>query len=324
MKTPMSSDDKLTKDEECESVDSTKYRGMIGSLLYLTASRPDIMFSVCLCACFQEDPKTSHLEAIKRIFRYIKGTTHLGLWYPKGTDIKTVVYADSDHAGNYVDRKSTSSICHCSYSDKWSLDDLEISSPSNGIYRTTPPFPNDIKSLVQIIRTKPITRIRHNKIIDVKENEILNREIKSHMKSWAEIIRENVFFLGGNRDHVSACLCHMLYCIATSTRYNLAFFILKRMKAIRRKHKVNLPYGMLLTRLFKHIVSNSPKLADDRYILCDRVMYPLAPHYERKTRADHGTKRRRQSNFASSSSVFDHSSSSHHIDDNVDENEEET
>ncbi|GJT79422.1 retrovirus-related pol polyprotein from transposon TNT 1-94 [Tanacetum coccineum] len=84
MKTPMSSDTKLTKDEECESVDSTKYQGMI------------------------EDPKTSHLEAFKRIFRYIKGTTHLGLWYPKGTGIETVVYVDSDHAGDYVDRKSTS------------------------------------------------------------------------------------------------------------------------------------------------------------------------------------------------------------------------
>nr|GEV35456.1 retrovirus-related Pol polyprotein from transposon TNT 1-94 [Tanacetum cinerariifolium] len=108
MKTPMSSDTKLTKDEECESVDSTKYRGMIGSLLYLTASRPDIMFSVCLCACFQEAPKTSYLEAVKRIFRYIKGTTHLGLWYPKWIGIETVVYADSDHAGDYVDRKITS------------------------------------------------------------------------------------------------------------------------------------------------------------------------------------------------------------------------
>ncbi|GKC56448.1 hypothetical protein Tco_1084046 [Tanacetum coccineum] len=104
-------DSKLTKDEECESVDSTKYRGMIGSLLYLTASRSDIMFSVCLCARFQDAPKTSHLEAVKRIFRYIKGTMHLGLWYPKGTGIKTIVYADSDHAGDYVDRKSTSSIC---------------------------------------------------------------------------------------------------------------------------------------------------------------------------------------------------------------------
>nr|GEX76771.1 retrovirus-related Pol polyprotein from transposon TNT 1-94 [Tanacetum cinerariifolium] len=111
MKTLMSPDTKLTKDEECESVDSTKYRGMIGSLLYLTTSRPDIMFSVCLCARFQEAPKTSHFEAVKRIFQYIKGTTHLGLWYPKRTGIETIVYADSDHAGDYVDRKSTSGIC---------------------------------------------------------------------------------------------------------------------------------------------------------------------------------------------------------------------
>ncbi|GJX39534.1 retrovirus-related pol polyprotein from transposon TNT 1-94 [Tanacetum coccineum] len=111
IKTPMSSDTKLTKDEECESVDSTKYRGMIGSLLYLTASRPDIMFSVCLCARFQEALKTSHLEVVKRIFQYIKDTMHLGSWYPKGTSIETIVYADSDHAGDYVDRNSTSGIC---------------------------------------------------------------------------------------------------------------------------------------------------------------------------------------------------------------------
>ncbi|GJV66156.1 hypothetical protein Tco_1476984 [Tanacetum coccineum] len=97
----MSSETKLTHDEEGEPIDNTKYRGMIGSLLYLTASRPDIMFSVCLCTCFQEAPKTSHLEAIKQIFRYIKGTSHLGLWYPKGTGLETIVYVDSDHAGDY-------------------------------------------------------------------------------------------------------------------------------------------------------------------------------------------------------------------------------
>nr|GEY20299.1 retrovirus-related Pol polyprotein from transposon TNT 1-94 [Tanacetum cinerariifolium] len=66
------------------------------------------MFSVCLCARFQEAPKTSHLEAVKRIFRYIKGPTHLRLWHPKGTGVETIVYSDSDHAGDYVDRKSTS------------------------------------------------------------------------------------------------------------------------------------------------------------------------------------------------------------------------
>ncbi|GKE59902.1 retrovirus-related pol polyprotein from transposon TNT 1-94 [Tanacetum coccineum] len=111
IKTPMSTETKLTRDEEGGSVDNTKYRGMIGSLLYLIASRPDIMFSVFLCARFQEDPKTSHLEAVKCIFRYIKGTTHFGLWYPKGFGIETIVYADLDHARDYVDRKSTSGVC---------------------------------------------------------------------------------------------------------------------------------------------------------------------------------------------------------------------
>ncbi|GJZ71164.1 hypothetical protein Tco_0635015 [Tanacetum coccineum] len=111
IKTPMSSETKLTRDEDGESVDNTKYQGMIGSLLYLTPSRSDIMFSVCLCARFQEVSKTSHLEAVKRIFKYIKGTTHLKIWYPKGTGVETIVYADSDHAGDYVGCKITSDVC---------------------------------------------------------------------------------------------------------------------------------------------------------------------------------------------------------------------
>nr|GEY28379.1 hypothetical protein [Tanacetum cinerariifolium] len=111
MKTPISMETKLTKDVEGEFVDNIEYRGMIESLLYLTASRPDIMFSVCLCARFLDDPKIFHLEAVKRIFRYVKGTMHLGLWYPKGSGEETIVYADSDHARDYVDRKITSGIC---------------------------------------------------------------------------------------------------------------------------------------------------------------------------------------------------------------------
>nr|GEV76311.1 ribonuclease H-like domain, reverse transcriptase, RNA-dependent DNA polymerase [Tanacetum cinerariifolium] len=90
-------------------------------------SRPDIMFSVCLCARFQQAPKTSYLEAVKRIFQYIKGTTHLGLWYPKGTNIETVVYADSDHVGDYVDRKSTSDV-----KSAYTLIDLEKPSVKDG------------------------------------------------------------------------------------------------------------------------------------------------------------------------------------------------
>ncbi|GJV23142.1 hypothetical protein Tco_1375837 [Tanacetum coccineum] len=107
----MSSETKLTRNENGESIDDTKYRGMIGSLLYLTASRSDIMFNVCLCAVFKNTKIHSHLEAVKRIFRYIKGTSHLGLWYPKGTGLETIIYVDSDHARDYVDHKSTSGVC---------------------------------------------------------------------------------------------------------------------------------------------------------------------------------------------------------------------
>ncbi|GKB05684.1 hypothetical protein Tco_0833879 [Tanacetum coccineum] len=110
-KTPMSTEIKLTKDDEADFVDSSKNQGMIGSLLNLTASRLDIIFSVCLCARFQENRKTTHLEAVKRIFRYVRGTTHLGLWYSKGTGVETLVYADFDHAGDYIDRKRTSGVC---------------------------------------------------------------------------------------------------------------------------------------------------------------------------------------------------------------------
>jgi len=84
---------------------------MIGSLLYLTASRPDILFRVCLCARFQSDPRESHLTAVKRIFRYLKGTTNLGLLYRKSLDYKLIGFCDADYAGDRIERKSTSVNC---------------------------------------------------------------------------------------------------------------------------------------------------------------------------------------------------------------------
>ena len=84
------------------------FRGMIGSLLYLTASRPDIVFSVCLCARFQANPKESHLQAVKRILRYLKGQDNLCLWYPKSCAFDLRGFTDADFAGYMVDRKSTS------------------------------------------------------------------------------------------------------------------------------------------------------------------------------------------------------------------------
>jgi hypothetical protein len=110
--TPMSPSTKLDKDEKGKPVDIKLYRGMIGSLLYLTASRPDIMFSICLCARFQSYPKESHLIAVKQIFRYLLGTIDLGLWYSKINSFDLISYTDADFAGCKIDRKSTSGTCH--------------------------------------------------------------------------------------------------------------------------------------------------------------------------------------------------------------------
>ena len=90
IKTLMSSSIKLDKDEKGKSIYQTMYRGMIGSFLYLTASRPYIMYNICLCARFQSCPKESHLSAIKRILRYLKGTIDIGLWYPKGDNFELI------------------------------------------------------------------------------------------------------------------------------------------------------------------------------------------------------------------------------------------
>ncbi|GJV46307.1 retrovirus-related pol polyprotein from transposon TNT 1-94 [Tanacetum coccineum] len=106
--TPMVEKSKLDEDKEGKAVDPSHYRGMIGTLLYLTASRPDLQFAICMCARYQARPTEKHLNAIKRIFRYLKGTVHWGLWYPKDSLIALTAFADADHAGCQDTRRSTS------------------------------------------------------------------------------------------------------------------------------------------------------------------------------------------------------------------------
>ena len=110
--TPMSTSCYMNGDLAGTTVDQTKYRGLIGSLLYLIASRADIMFAICLCARFQSSPIESHLKAAKRILKYLKGTAFVGLSYPSHSPIRLVGYSDSDFAGCKLDRKSTSGTCH--------------------------------------------------------------------------------------------------------------------------------------------------------------------------------------------------------------------
>ncbi|GJS98945.1 hypothetical protein Tco_0820115, partial [Tanacetum coccineum] len=109
--TPIEAHKALGKDEEGEDVDVHLYRSMIGCLMYLTASRPDIMFAVCLCARFQVTLKVSYMHTVKRIFRYLKHQPKLGLWYPKDFPFHLEAFSDSDYAGDNHDRRSTSGGC---------------------------------------------------------------------------------------------------------------------------------------------------------------------------------------------------------------------
>nr|GFA85748.1 uncharacterized mitochondrial protein AtMg00810-like [Tanacetum cinerariifolium] len=109
--TPIETQNPLVNDEDGEEVDVHMYRLMIGSLMYLTSSRPNIMFAVCACARYQVNPKVSHLHAVKRIFRYLKGQPKLGLWYLKDSPFDLVASTDSDYAGASLDRKSTTGGC---------------------------------------------------------------------------------------------------------------------------------------------------------------------------------------------------------------------
>ncbi|GJX55025.1 hypothetical protein Tco_0284922 [Tanacetum coccineum] len=176
----------------------------------------------------------------------------------------------------------------CVFTDRWRLNELAYSIPSDGPYQTNLPPIEDIISSIRIDREGQVRRIRHEEEIDVLEYQILTREIVQTLKPLEEIIWENVFCLG---------------------------------EWVTKQARLILPYGMLLTCLFKFIMDEYPELSNDSYILYDRVMNPLAAQLRRKVQRDRGTRRGRPS---TSSSTFDQPSSSHLNDDDDDENNEGT
>ncbi|GJW64658.1 hypothetical protein Tco_0116542 [Tanacetum coccineum] len=278
--------------------------GIISTVLFLSKKIGRYRFTVVLNILIMQNDARN----IQRLFPYVATNPRAGCFNSKNL-VKSLVF----------------------------LLEVDVLSPTNGHLTTwslafqrvvhtkqTLPPPDEIKLYVQVEREDVVTRIRHDQVIDVEENQILAREITPIMKTWIDIIHENVFCLGGNRNHVPACLCHMLYCIPRSEQYNLAFFVAKRMKFVTKQDRLILPYGMLLTRLFKHLMSENPELSNDNYVLYDRVMYPLTTQQEQKTRKDYGTKRCRPSTSVTSSSAFGQPSSSDHIDDDNDGNNEGT
>ncbi|GKE51154.1 hypothetical protein Tco_1486310, partial [Tanacetum coccineum] len=185
----------------------------------------------------------------------------------------------------------------CVYTDRWRLDELAYRIPSDDPYQTNLHSIEDIISSIRIDRDGQVCRIRHEEKTDVLEYQVLTHEIEPTLKPLEEIIRANIFCLGGNRDHVPAFLCYMLYCVVNSERFDLIYFMAKRME-------------------------ENPELENESYVLYDRVMTPFAAKLKQNPRRDRGTRRGRHS--TSSSSAFDQASSSHLNDDDDDGNDEGT
>lgn len=218
---------KLSKDDSGSSVDPSLYRSMIGSLLYLTASRPDISFSVGICARYQSNPKESHLAAVKRIIRFVNGTTNDGIWYSKDTNSSLAGYCDADWAGNADDRKSTTGGCFflgnnlvswhskkqnsislstaeaeyiaagsCCTQLLWMkqmLEDYGIDQDTLTVFCDNTSAINISKNPVQHSRTKHID-IRHHFIRDLVEDKIVSLEHVDTEKQLADIFTKALDF----------------------------------------------------------------------------------------------------------------------------------
>ncbi|GKD94732.1 putative ribonuclease H-like domain-containing protein, partial [Tanacetum coccineum] len=172
--TPMETNKALTKDEDGEDVDIHLYRSMIRSLMYLTSSRPDIMFSVCACLRFQVQPKFSHLNVVKRIFRYLNGRPKLGLWYPKDSPFILEDFSDSDYAGASLDRKSITEVLWIQNQ----MLDYRYNFMQTNIYVDNESVICVVKNHVYHSKTKHI-EIRHHFIRDSYEKKLIEM-VKIH------------------------------------------------------------------------------------------------------------------------------------------------
>ncbi|GJT75045.1 putative ribonuclease H-like domain-containing protein, partial [Tanacetum coccineum] len=220
--TPIETQKPLVKDEEASDVDVHLYRSMIGSLMYLTASRPDIMFAVCACSRFQVTPKTSHLNVVKRIFRYLKGKPKLGLWYPRVSSFDLEAYSDSDYAGANLDRKSTTgeaeyvAAANCCGQVLWiqnQMLDYGFNFMNTKIYIDNESTICIVKNPVYHSKTKHIA-IRHHFIRDAYEKKLI-QVLKIHTDDNVADLLTKAFevleSLGRDKDGIEALLLPNLF-----------------------------------------------------------------------------------------------------------------
>ncbi|GJR80540.1 hypothetical protein Tco_0151325 [Tanacetum coccineum] len=198
------------------------------------------------------------------------------------------------------------------FTNEWDLASLEYSQEIEGPYCIDLPTPDDIRRLFELERVVVDCTIK-SQTVALNPNQILTKELSSDMKQWEELIRENVFGLGGHRDRLPACLAHMLYCDVAEEQYNLAYFFVKRIECAKATPTANLPYGMFLTRLYRYIMETYPRLDNGTYDIVERVMRPLALRQTRRSRSNGGKACR----SVSSSSSHHQGTSSHQHDDDV-------
>ena len=214
----------------------------------------------------------------------------------------------------------------CAFTKDHSLESLYYNVEIDGAYRTEIPDIEVIKQIIQIPRVTNTYQKRDGSVVFLDPSKIYLRELRPDLRSWELLLRENVLSLGGNRDHVSASLALMLYCLSIEEPFNLAYYMVKRMANIHRRSDELMPYGMLLTRLFRWVIQTYPSLNDVDYVLVNPVMKPLGgPQRRTKQCKDKGSKRGRKSTFdiPHSSSSFSHESSSEPMDEDDDEVNEE-
>nr|GEU85855.1 ribosomal protein L7Ae/L30e/S12e/Gadd45 [Tanacetum cinerariifolium] len=204
--------------------------------------------------------------------------------------------------------------CTRSYIPK-DLGSLAYSQETEGPYHTELPTLKEIHHFLQFQRVDPNRTIKHKNVI-LSPNQVLTKELKQDLKKWKELIYENVFGLGGHRDHLPVCLAHILYCILAEQQYNLTYFFIKGIESVRETPKSHLPYGMFLTCLFRHVMEHYPHLDNGIYNSVDHVMRPLALKKVRKPQSDRGKARHSDS---STSAHHIRGSSSHQEDDDVDD-----
>ncbi|GJT72768.1 hypothetical protein Tco_1032054 [Tanacetum coccineum] len=165
----------MEEDLQGKPVLATLYRGMIGSLMYLTANRPDLNYDVCLCTWYQAKPTEKHLQAVKQIFRYLNGTINMGLWYSKDTDMSLTTYADADHAWCQDTRRSTSRRAQF-LGDKlvWICQILQEISQERTRERMSDQEAKEIRAEARKIMPQPSTKFKNRILRAEKPNEAFN------------------------------------------------------------------------------------------------------------------------------------------------------